>query len=42
MNRQVVLAKTPAGIPQASDFVLHEAPVPELRNGNVLIENHFL
>jgi NADPH-dependent curcumin reductase CurA len=42
MNRQVVLAKTPAGIPQASDFALHEAPVPELRNGNVLIENHFL
>jgi NADPH-dependent curcumin reductase len=42
MNRQVVLAKTPAGIPQASDFALHEAPVPDLKNGNVLVENHFL
>jgi NADPH-dependent curcumin reductase CurA len=42
MNRQVVLAKTPAGIPQAGDFALRGAPVPELGNGNVLIENHFL
>ena len=42
MNRQVILAKAPAGIPQASDFALHQAPVPELKNGDVLIENHFL
>jgi NADPH-dependent curcumin reductase CurA len=42
MNRQVVLAKTPVGIPQADSFVLVEAPIPKLADGSVLIENHFL
>lgn len=42
MNRQVILARRPTGIPAASDFSLAEAPIPDLADGDVLVENHFL
>lgn len=42
MNRQVVLAKIPVGIPQADDFACRKSSIPELAAGDVLIENHFL
>jgi NADPH-dependent curcumin reductase len=42
VNRQVLLASRPDGIPQASNFRLGEAPVPEPRPGQVLVRNRWL
>jgi NADPH-dependent curcumin reductase CurA len=41
-NRQVILASRPIGIPQAEHFALKEAPLPALREGEVLVRNEFL
>jgi len=38
MNRRVLLAKRPTGLPDASCFSFDEQPVPELGEGEVLIE----
>ena len=42
MNRQVLLRSRPAGIPQAENFELAEAPVPALADGQFLVRNHYL
>jgi NADPH-dependent curcumin reductase len=42
MNRQIVLSERPVGIPQPAHFSLVETPVPEPRDGEFLIENHYL
>ena len=42
INRQVLLKSRPAGIPQAENFTLAEAPVPALRDGEFLVRNEFL
>lgn len=41
-NRQVLLARRPAGVPQASDFELASAAVPEPRDGEILVRNVYL
>lgn len=41
-NRQIVLSSRPLGIPQAEDFAMKTAPVPELREGEFLVRNMFL
>jgi hypothetical protein len=41
-NRQVLLASRPDGIPQAANFRLAEAPVPEPGPGQVLVHNQWL
>jgi NADPH-dependent curcumin reductase CurA len=41
-NRQVRLKARPTGIPQASHFEIVEAPVPEPRDGQVLVRNLYL
>ena len=41
-NRQVLLTSRPAGIPQAKNFALAEAPVPALADGQFLVRNHYL
>ncbi len=41
-NRQVLLTSRPAGIPQAENFALAEAPVPALAEGQFLVRNHYL
>jgi len=41
-NRQVLLASRPDGIPQAANFHLAEAPVPEPGPGQVLVHNQWL
>ena len=41
-NRQVLLKSRPQGIPQAEDFQITETPVPEIRDGWVLIRNIYL
>ena len=41
-TRQVVLKSRPSGIPQAENFELREAAVPELKDGQILVRNEFL
>ncbi|MBX3258615.1 MAG: NADP-dependent oxidoreductase [Labilithrix sp.] len=41
-NTQVRLAARPSGFPDASCFRIEEAPVPEPKDGEVLVQNHFL
>ena len=42
LNRQVVLRSRPSGIPQAEHFEIIEEPVPEVRDGTILVRNVFL
>ncbi len=42
INRQVVLASRPEGIPQAEHFRVVDAPVPAPSAGQVLVRNHYL
>ena len=42
MNRQVVLASRPDGIPQAVNFRLTQTPVPEPGPGQLLVHNQWL
>ncbi|WAI85102.1 MULTISPECIES: NADP-dependent oxidoreductase [Achromobacter] len=42
VNRQVVLKERPLGIPQASHFALHDAAIPEPKEGEILVRNLFL
>ena len=39
VNRQIVLAARPAGMPKATDFRLETTPVPEPGPGQVLVRN---
>lgn len=41
-NRQIVLAARPVGIPQPAHFELRTAPAPALKDGEFLVENHYL
>ena len=42
VNRQFVLASRPVGLPKESDFRLVEAPVPELKDGEILVRALYL
>jgi NADPH-dependent curcumin reductase CurA len=42
MNRQFVLASRPVGLPRESDFKMVESPVPELKDGEVLVHALYL
>lgn len=39
---QVCLASRPNGIPQAENFTIRQTPVPDLRDGQILVRNDFL
>ena len=41
-NRRVLLARRPAGVPQAEDFALDEEPVPEPGPGQFLVRTLYL
>ncbi len=41
-NLQIHLASRPTGEPTAADFRFVETPVPDLRDGHVLVRHHFL
>ncbi len=41
-NRQIRLAGRPVGLPTASDWELTEEPVPDLREGQVLVKVHYI
>jgi NADPH-dependent curcumin reductase CurA len=42
MNRQIVLAARPEGLPKPSDFRLVETPVPELADAQFLVKTNYL
>ncbi len=42
MNRQIVLAARPEGLPKPSDFRLVETPVSELTEGQFLVKTNYL
>ena len=42
VNRQVLLASRPEGIPQAEHFRIVETPVPEPGPGQILVRNEWL
>lgn len=42
VNRQVLLAARPSGYPRENDFRIVESPVPEPREGKVLVRNVWL
>lgn len=42
MNRQIVLASRPQGVPRPENFRVVETPLPELRDGQVLIRHTLL
>jgi NADPH-dependent curcumin reductase CurA len=42
LNKQIHLASRPDGEPTAANFRFVDAPVPQLRDGQVLVRNHFL
>ena len=42
INRQVMLKSRPADIPQAENFEVVEAPLPELADNQVLVRNIYL
>lgn len=41
-NRQITLKSRPVGIPQPQHFALNTVAVPELKDGEFLVENHYL
>ena len=42
MNKQLILEKRPIGMPDADTWKLINHPIPELQDGEVLIENHYI
>jgi NADPH-dependent curcumin reductase CurA len=42
VNRQVLLASRPEGVPQAAHFRIGEAPIPQPQPGQVLVRNQWL
>jgi len=42
LNHQWLLASRPTGEPTADNFRLVETPLPELKDGEVLVRNHFM
>ena len=42
MNRQIILARQPDGVPAPEDFALRKAPFPEMPAGGVLCRTRFL
>ena len=42
MNKQIKLAKRPIGMPDASTWSLEENAIPEIKEGEVLIQQHYI
>ena len=41
-NKQLILAKHPNGLTEIDDFELKEAEVPEINDGELLIQTHYI
>ena len=42
MNKQWILAKRPVGMPDASTWTLENNPIPEIKEGEFLIKQHYI
>jgi len=42
LNRQVILTSRPAGIAQAENFAIRQAPIEQPAQGQILVRNHYL
>lgn len=42
MNKQLKLAKRPFGMPDASTWTLESNPIPAIKDGEILIQNHYV
>ena len=42
MNKQVLLAARPVGLPKDSDWRIESAPIPALEDGEVLVKTHYI
>ena len=42
INRQVLLASRPEGVPKPENFAVSDSVVPSLRHGELLVENHYV
>ena len=42
MNKQLILAKRPEGLPDASTWKLQDLSIPEPKEGEVLIKQHYI
>ncbi len=42
MNKQLILNERPKGMPDGNTWVLKESPIPEIQEGEFLIQNHYI
>lgn len=42
MNKQLILAKRPIGLPEADTWKLVETPIPEVGSEEILVEQHYI
>jgi len=42
MNKQLIFTKRPNGFPDANTWTLEEYPIPELQDGEVLVQNYYV
>ncbi len=42
MNKQILFRKRPVGMPDAATWSLEKTPIPTLKEGEVLIEHHYI
>jgi NADPH-dependent curcumin reductase CurA len=42
MNKQLILKKRPLGMPDANTWRLEQHPIPELKEGEVLVQIHYI
>lgn len=42
LNKQIKLAQRPEALPEASTWVFESNPIPELEEGQILIQNHYI
>ncbi|WP_250435971.1 NADP-dependent oxidoreductase [Hanstruepera flava] len=42
MNKQLILNERPKGMPDSNTWKLLESPIPDIKDGELLIQNHFI
>ena len=42
MNKQLILNERPKGMPNSHTWTLKETPIPDLKDGEFLIQNHYI
>jgi len=42
MNKQIILAKRPVGLPDADTWQLKEAPIPDIQDGQILVKQQYI